>query len=170
MQDIEPVIKTLTTLDPAVEATAYNFFTPQPVKGEQPPSVTHNDGPIWTSVRYCEPPPTLLTIKTGARVYFFHHILHDWPDKECVSILENVIKAMVPGYSKLLIHELIVPETNADTLYCTVSTNRNPVWTTLRSPFLLSCSRMCALSASPPSPLKFSERINLAAMAGLSNS
>ncbi|KLJ08368.1 hypothetical protein EMPG_16199 [Blastomyces silverae] len=50
---------------------------------------------------------------TGARVYFYHHILHDWSDSYCLMILENVAAAMTPGYSKLLIHEMVVLEQGA---------------------------------------------------------
>ncbi|PGG99634.1 hypothetical protein GX51_06189 [Blastomyces parvus] len=50
---------------------------------------------------------------TGARVYFYHHILHDWSDSYCLEILDNVAAAMTPGYSKLLIHEMVVLEQGA---------------------------------------------------------
>ncbi|KAI0015523.1 putative O-methyltransferase [Xylariomycetidae sp. FL0641] len=49
----------------------------------------------------------------GARAYFYHHILHDWSDYKCLQILEQVTAAMKPGYSKLLLHEMIVPEQGA---------------------------------------------------------
>ncbi|KAF2702772.1 sterigmatocystin 8-O-methyltransferase [Pleomassaria siparia CBS 279.74] len=49
----------------------------------------------------------------AARGYFLHHILHDWSDKYCHQILHSLRPAMVPGYSKLLIHELILPNTGA---------------------------------------------------------
>ncbi|KAI0546328.1 sterigmatocystin 8-O-methyltransferase [Xylaria curta] len=49
----------------------------------------------------------------GARAYFYHHILHDWSDYKCEEILSKVRDAMKPGYSKLYIHEMIVPETQA---------------------------------------------------------
>ncbi|KAF2115408.1 S-adenosyl-L-methionine-dependent methyltransferase [Lophiotrema nucula] len=49
----------------------------------------------------------------GARGYFLHHVLHDWSDKYCLLILQNLRTAMVPGYSKLLIHELILPNNGA---------------------------------------------------------
>jgi hypothetical protein len=45
----------------------------------------------------------------GARTYFFRYIFHDWPEKECVSILKNTAAAMKPGYSKLLIFEWVLP-------------------------------------------------------------
>ncbi|KAI0011122.1 O-methyltransferase-domain-containing protein [Xylariaceae sp. FL0662B] len=53
----------------------------------------------------------------GARSYFYHHILHDWSDTKCLEILEQVKKAMTPGYSKLLLHEMIIPETGASTFH-----------------------------------------------------
>jgi len=45
---------------------------------------------------------------TGAKVYFMHNVLHDWPDDAASSILKNVVGAMEKGYSKLLIHESLV--------------------------------------------------------------
>ncbi|KAI0405306.1 sterigmatocystin 8-O-methyltransferase [Xylaria palmicola] len=48
-----------------------------------------------------------------ARAYFYHSILHDWSDYKCDEILTKVREAMKPGYSKLYIHEIIVPETTA---------------------------------------------------------
>ncbi|TVY16828.1 O-methyltransferase asqD [Lachnellula arida] len=49
----------------------------------------------------------------GARVYFYHHILHDWSDYKCLEILSGLRSAMKPGYSLLLLHEMIIPETGA---------------------------------------------------------
>ncbi|KAI0389268.1 S-adenosyl-L-methionine-dependent methyltransferase [Xylariaceae sp. FL0594] len=55
---------------------------------------------------------------TGARAYFYHHILHDWPDASCLQILSRVRDAMTPGgYSKLLLHEMIVPEVGASAFH-----------------------------------------------------
>lgn len=53
----------------------------------------------------------------GARAYLYHHIFHDWSDDKCLEILAKVKPAMKPGYSKLLIHEMIVPEKGASTLH-----------------------------------------------------
>jgi hypothetical protein len=50
---------------------------------------------------------------TGARVYFYHHILHDWSDEKCIEMLKSVRGAMKPGYSKLLLHEMIIPDVGA---------------------------------------------------------
>ncbi|EFR05195.1 O-methyltransferase [Nannizzia gypsea CBS 118893] len=49
----------------------------------------------------------------GARAYFYHHILHDWSDVCCLKILEKVAAAMTPGYSKLLLHEMLVLDQGA---------------------------------------------------------
>ncbi|SPJ72164.1 related to O-methyltransferase [Fusarium torulosum] len=49
----------------------------------------------------------------GSRAYYMHSILHDWPDDVCQKILAHITSAMKPGYSKLLIHEQIIPTTNA---------------------------------------------------------
>ncbi|ORX92631.1 O-methyltransferase-domain-containing protein, partial [Clohesyomyces aquaticus] len=50
----------------------------------------------------------------GARAYYMHSVLHDWPDEVCKSILKQLVAAMKPGYSKLLINENIIPDTGAD--------------------------------------------------------
>jgi hypothetical protein len=47
----------------------------------------------------------------GARVYYLHKVLHDWPDKQAVQILSNVRVAMAPD-SILLLHDSVMPETN----------------------------------------------------------
>ncbi|KAL4794686.1 S-adenosyl-L-methionine-dependent methyltransferase [Aspergillus venezuelensis] len=48
----------------------------------------------------------------GARVYYLHSILHNWTDESCKVILEMTKGAMKRGYSKLLIHEHVVPDTS----------------------------------------------------------
>ncbi|KAG9218402.1 hypothetical protein CCMSSC00406_0007997 [Pleurotus cornucopiae] len=42
----------------------------------------------------------------GGAVYYLRHVLHDWPDDDCVKILKNVRKAVGPK-SKLLINEFV---------------------------------------------------------------
>ncbi|KAJ6051895.1 hypothetical protein N7499_011274 [Penicillium canescens] len=49
----------------------------------------------------------------GARAYYLHNCLHDWPDEVCERILAQVKPAMKRGYSRLLIHEHVIPETAA---------------------------------------------------------
>ena len=50
----------------------------------------------------------------GALIYYIRRCLHDWPDSECVSILKQIAGAMEPNISRLLISEIVVPETGAD--------------------------------------------------------
>ncbi|OQE46563.1 hypothetical protein PENCOP_c001G01452 [Penicillium coprophilum] len=49
----------------------------------------------------------------GARAYYIHSTLHNWPDDVCESILARVKEAMKPGYSRLLINENVVPHIGA---------------------------------------------------------
>lgn len=53
---------------------------------------------------------------SGARAYYFHSVLHGWPDDKCLEILANITPAMKPGYSKLLINEIVIPNENAHPL------------------------------------------------------
>ncbi|KAM3066039.1 hypothetical protein ACMFMG_010622 [Clarireedia jacksonii] len=46
----------------------------------------------------------------GARAYSLHSILHDWSDEDGVKILENLVPALKKGYSKVLVHEIVVSE------------------------------------------------------------
>ena len=53
----------------------------------------------------------------GARVYYTHFVLHDWPDSDCRKILENLKAAMEPGYSRLLLNESIIPDMNCPSFF-----------------------------------------------------
>ena len=50
----------------------------------------------------------------AARVYFLQHVLHDWPDHKCQLILSQLASAMIPGYSKILINEHVLPDQGCD--------------------------------------------------------
>ena len=47
----------------------------------------------------------------GARAYYMHFVLHDWSDDKCREILRQIMPAMRPGYSKILINEAVLPDT-----------------------------------------------------------
>jgi hypothetical protein len=49
----------------------------------------------------------------GGRAYYLKMVLHDWPDKQCREILQNLKAALVRGQSKILINEIVVPATGA---------------------------------------------------------
>ncbi|SPO07028.1 related to O-methyltransferase B [Cephalotrichum gorgonifer] len=49
----------------------------------------------------------------GARAYYMHSVLHDWPDEVAAQIIARIKEAMKPGYSRLLINENVVPPEKA---------------------------------------------------------
>jgi phosphoribulokinase len=46
----------------------------------------------------------------GARIYYLHFIIHDWPDSDCIKIMEKIRDAMTPGYSRLLLNDAVLPD------------------------------------------------------------
>jgi hypothetical protein len=53
-------------------------------------------------------------IISGAHIYYFRAIMHDWPDSACAVILTNTINAMAPGVSRLLIFDFVLPSTGVE--------------------------------------------------------
>ncbi|KAE8391694.1 O-methyltransferase-domain-containing protein [Aspergillus alliaceus] len=49
----------------------------------------------------------------GSRAYFLHAVLHDWPDDKALQLLVNTRHAMVKGYSKLFIYDMVILPTGA---------------------------------------------------------
>ncbi|KAF2427851.1 S-adenosyl-L-methionine-dependent methyltransferase [Tothia fuscella] len=49
----------------------------------------------------------------GAKYYHLRRVLHDWNDAKCLEILEATRPALDPDYSRLLIHEFVLPDVNA---------------------------------------------------------
>lgn len=54
------------------------------------------------------------TIPAGGDVYMMSHIIHDWSEEQCLTILGHCRKAMKPG-SRLLIIEMVLP--SGDTMH-----------------------------------------------------
>lgn len=50
-------------------------------------------------------------VPSGADAYTMRHILHDWPDERCITILGN-IRRVIPADGRLLVIETVVPEGN----------------------------------------------------------
>lgn len=48
----------------------------------------------------------------GAKFYYLRHVMHDWPDDDCVRILKGIVPAMGPG-SRIVIDEIVLPDVNA---------------------------------------------------------
>jgi len=55
---------------------------------------------------------------SGARVYYFKTVLHDWSDEKARVIFRNLIPAMKRGYSKIICEEYILPDSNAPSISC----------------------------------------------------
>jgi hypothetical protein len=51
------------------------------------------------------------SVPAGGDAYILSHIIHDWNEEQCATILGNCRKAMKPG-AKLLIVEFVLPEGN----------------------------------------------------------
>lgn len=75
---------------------------------EQVISTVKPKPPVYAEVHdFFKPQP----IK-GARAYYLHSILHDWEDTHSKIILDHLAAAMKKGYSKLLMNESVVGNTN----------------------------------------------------------
>ena len=46
-----------------------------------------------------------------------HMIMHDWPDEDCVRILNHLRDAMKPGLSQILINDAILPDEHCPLMY-----------------------------------------------------
>ncbi|CAG9994534.1 unnamed protein product [Clonostachys byssicola] len=86
LQDLPSVIQEATDsklLPSAIQAVPHDFFQPMPEEYK------------------------------GARAYFMRLILHDWPDSQCQTILDNLRDAMVKGHSKVIINEAVLNDVGA---------------------------------------------------------
>ncbi|KAI4173394.1 MAG: hypothetical protein LQ343_002926 [Gyalolechia ehrenbergii] len=59
----------------------------------------------------------------GAKAYYFRNIFHDWPDSEARVILQHAADAMKKGYSRLLINEWVLSDTNSSLLAAMMDIN-----------------------------------------------
>lgn len=57
----------------------------------------------------------VIKINIGALIYYIRRCLHDWTTQDCVKILQNIAGAMEPSVSRLVISEVVLPATGADT-------------------------------------------------------
>lgn len=100
LQDLPHIVKDVEGSSNK-EVMAHDFFKPQPIKGMTAPE-------SLSIVRL-----NLIDHVTGARCYHFRMIFHDWPDEYCMRILENTTSAMTPGYSKIVISDVVLPDKGA---------------------------------------------------------
>lgn len=102
MQDQKEVIDGIaSSLPSGVVGMAHDFFKPQPIKG------------MFSSASICIHRLTVHII-AGALFYYIHRCLHDWPDSDCLLILQHLAAAMTPDVSRLLISEIVMPRGRVD--------------------------------------------------------
>ncbi|KAM7218768.1 S-adenosyl-L-methionine-dependent methyltransferase [Rhypophila decipiens] len=54
----------------------------------------------------------------GAKTYYTHFLLHDFPDDKCREMLQHVAASMTPGgYSRLLLNEIVLPSTDCASFF-----------------------------------------------------
>ncbi|CAD6579776.1 MAG: hypothetical protein ASARMPRED_009245 [Alectoria sarmentosa] len=94
LQDLPGVLEHVKGLNEGIRTMSHDFFTPQPIKGKRTYTLNGRS----------------LLIFLGARVYYTHFVLHDWPDDKCRDILRHLMTAMTPGYSKILLDESVLPD------------------------------------------------------------
>ena len=102
LQDLPLTIERIDKLHEGIERMVYNFFEPQPVKGIK------NKTAHRISVAADK------NTVPGARSYFLRNVLHNWSDAQSAKILSNVVEAMDPEYSTLLIDDYVMPESNVE--------------------------------------------------------
>jgi hypothetical protein len=91
------LLKTVLAAAPKAKGTVYDL--PGVVQGAQPSDrITFVGGDFFKSV-----PP-------GADCYVLKHIIHDWSDRQSVTILSNIAKAMAPN-GRVFVLETVMPET-----------------------------------------------------------
>lgn len=95
LQDLPKTVQQAGDPKGVFEAMPHNFYDPQPIKGTSRSPFTSSE---------------LIHSVLGAKAYYIRQVLHDWPDKECRVILQQLAAAMRRGYSKILLDEFVVPE------------------------------------------------------------
>lgn len=107
LQDLYEVVCSAKGLDLSIEVMAHNFFQPQPINGMLNTATQATRASLWVVIMESN------TISPGTRAYYMHSTLYDWLDNLCHKVLDNVVSAMEPGYSKRLLKENVMQETGA---------------------------------------------------------
>ncbi len=91
-----------TILEKAPRAKGTLFDLPGVMEGDNSSGLGNRIGRVGGSF--------FKEVPAGGDCYTLKHIIHDWSDDQCVTILSNVAKAMHPQGTVLVI-ELVMPET-----------------------------------------------------------
>ncbi|KAJ5737056.1 uncharacterized protein N7483_002181 [Penicillium malachiteum] len=125
--------------DVATFATRYNAHPGKIILQDREPVIATVDASDAFEARahdFFTPQPI-----QGARAYSLHSILHDWGDDESVKIIQNLVPALKPEYSRVLFNEIVLSEekptlaaTNMDMMmlaHLNVRERTEAEWTTL---------------------------------------
>lgn len=97
LEDLAESIKQLPEIE-GVKLVVQNFFDKQNIPGNA------------IDIDPCH--DTRTNCSLGAQFYYIRHCLHDWPDADCIKILQNLATAL-GDESHILIDEIVLPDVNA---------------------------------------------------------
>jgi hypothetical protein len=98
------LLATILARNPRLKGTLYDL--PHVVKGAA-------SGPLKSVMDRCTiaSGDMFSSVPAGADAYIMKHIIHDWPDEECLKILKACRKGVNPG-GKLLVVDNVIPPGN----------------------------------------------------------
>lgn len=100
LQDLPDILKGVAEVSSSSSSSSYPPSPPSSTRGG---GKGEEEAIVARPYDFFTPQPV-----AGARVYFMHNVLHDWPDATAARILRNVAAGMERGHSRLLIHESLV--------------------------------------------------------------
>lgn len=106
LQDRPDVVAEVKFNDRSISAMGHNFFEPQPIKRTYAHMLFYPQCLLGSGSNH-----NMADISSDAQAYHFRAIFHDWADAECIQILTHTAHAMKPGFSKLLISEFVLADT-----------------------------------------------------------
>jgi hypothetical protein len=101
--------------DLAITMQHHNFFDPQPIKGTYQTPIPMAQTCLYQVSSSNLFVNTYLCYLTGAAAYFFRHIFHDWPDNDCITILQQTASAMDVERSRILICDQLMLDKSPST-------------------------------------------------------
>jgi O-methyltransferase domain/Dimerisation domain len=100
------ILATILAKHPGPRGTIFDLAHNQSAAAELLQSRKMADRITFTAGSFFE------SVPTGCDLYLLSHVLHDWSEQQCLTILANCHRAMAPT-SRLLIVEQVLPEGNA---------------------------------------------------------
>ena len=73
----------------------------------------HADSPLGARLAF-QSGDFFAAVPAGANAYLMRHIIHDWNDEQCTTILRNIAQVMAPGGKVLVVESVIQPGNEFD--------------------------------------------------------